>query len=930
VSAGLAVAGGQTPNPILSAPLTQLMPVDPQITVGTLPNGLRYYVRANAKPDKRAELRLVVRAGSVLEDDDQQGLAHLVEHLAFNGTLHFPGQSVQAFLSSVGMSFGADANAATTFDTTTYRLRVPTDNPVVLDRALLVLEDWAHGVSFDDAAIEKERGVVMEEWRLHLGAAERVTDKAIQAELAGSRYADRLPIGKTEIIQHGSADRLRQFYRDWYRPDLMAVVVVGDFDRAAVEALVKKHFAPLSGPAAPRPRPAFDVPDHAGTTYVIATDKETTASSVQIESLLPLHELTTVGAYRQKIVDRLFTGILNARYAEITQRPDAPFVLAAASRGFFTTRTRDMASLRALVAGDDIDRALDALLAENERVARFGFTATELDRQKQNTLRSYEGLQTENVNRESASRADEYIRNFLEQETLPTIADEYALQRRFLSQITLAEVNALARDWFPDRNRFVIVTAPDKAGVAAPNQAKLAAVIAAEPKKDLKPYVDTVDARPLLDTTPRPGTVVKTAIHAAEGVTEWELSNGARVVLAPTTLKEDEIVFRATSPGGTSLASDADYFAASLAAVVVSAGGVGRWSTTDLRKELTGRIASASPVIGDLEEGLSGSSSRRDLETLLQLVYMRFTQPRADPAVFAAVITQSKAMLANLAASPDLAFTRALSSALSQDHPRLRPPTEASFDQLRLDTSLAFYRDRFADAGGFTFVFAGSFDVPTMRPLVERYLGSLPSTRRRETWRDVGVRTPPGIVEKTVEQGVEPKSRVAIVFTGPLAYDEPHHVALEAMSIVLQSRLVATIREQLGGTYSITTEQTTHKFPRPEYEITIQWTCDPERTAGLAARVLQEVAAVKALQLSEWQMGIIRDALQKDFETNSQRNGFLAAQMTRAVQAGEDVTEVWHRPEAYRQLTAAAIHETAQTTLDLNRYVKVVLMPEKK
>jgi zinc protease len=528
----------------------QPMPVDPAITMGRLPNAMRYYVRANPRPEKRAELRLVVRAGSILEDDDQQGLAHFVEHMAFNGTKQFPKQDIIAFIESLGMRFGADLNAYTSFDETVYMLQVPTDKPGTLDRAMSILEDWARNITFDPVEVEKERGVVMEEWRLRRGAGARMTDKLFPVLLQGSRYADRLPIGKTEVIQNAKTEQLKRFYQDWYRPDLMAVVAVGDFDPASMETLVKNHFGSLPPSAAPRPRPVYDVPDHASAIYAVVTDKEMTSTSVEIDTLMRSREQGSVEVYRQKTIDRLFSSMLNARLAEVAQRPDAPFMMAFVGRGSFLARTKDQVSLSAMVKEDGIERGIDALLAEAERVSRFGFTATELDRQKTAVLRSYEQMVAQKTSRESASRAAEYIRNFLMGETLPGADNEYALHQRFLPTVTLDEVNKLAKDWFAETNRRVVVTAPDKPGLVIPDQTRLATVIASASKKEVTPYVDTVATAVLLDRVPSPGAVVKTSTNDAMNITEWELANGARVVLKPTPFKEEEILFRAWSPGG--------------------------------------------------------------------------------------------------------------------------------------------------------------------------------------------------------------------------------------------------------------------------------------------------------------------------------------------------------------------------------------------
>ena len=913
--------------------LSQPMPVDPEALVGTLPNGLRYYVRNNGKPAHRAELRLVVKAGSALEDDDQQGLAHFVEHMEFEGTRHFPRQSILEFLSSLGLSIGPDANAATSYDDTQYTLRVPTDVPGVLDRGLLILEDWAQGASFEQSGIDHERGIVLSEWRMHLGAGERTQDKIRRVQLEGSRYADRPPIGKPDIIQKAQREQLTRFYRDWYRPDLMAVIVVGDVDRAEAEAMIKAHFSSLTNPSPERPRPAFDVPEHPGTRYAIVTDKETTATAVELSDLRPARNQSSVGGYRDVMRDQLFAAMLGSRLDELTQSANPPFLRAAADRGLFPTpRTKDEAILQALVASDGIARGLESLVTELQRVARFGFTATELARAKQAMMLGYERVVTESPDRESTSRADEYTRNFLQGEALPTIWQELAFHRRFMPGITLAEINELAADWFPDRNRLVVVSAPEAAGVPLPGEAELAAVVRAASAKRLEPYVDAAAAQSLMETPPPRGRIVKTTVRADAGITEWTLSNGATVVLKPTTLKEDQILFRASAPGGTSLASDADFISARVADAVVPAGGVGAFSAVTLDKILTGKAVGVTPFIDEMDQGMAGGSTPQDVETMFQLLYLRFTQPRADPTAFAAMASQAKGLLANQMASPDVVFNQALDAALSRNSPRRQPETPATVGQWNLDTSMAFYKARFADASNFTFVFVGSFTPEMLKPLVETYVASLPATHARETWKDVGITPPGGIVNKTVEKGIAPKSEVAIVFTGPFEYDDAHRLALRAMALVLQSRLLETIRQELGGTYSITANESTDKFPRPAYSVRIDWTCDPARTEDLVRRVFQEIEFVKNTPLESGHVGLIREALQREFEANSQDNAYFLRQISGRYEDGDaaNVAAVVNLPDRIAALTGSAIRQAAQTYLDTSRYVKVTLMPAGK
>lgn len=926
---GVCLAGPQT-QLIRAQTLSDPMPVDPQITIGTLPNGIRYYIRANKKPEKRAELRLVIKAGSILEDDDQQGLAHLVEHMAFNGTKNFPKNETIRFMESLGMRFGADVNAYTNFDETVYTLTVPTDKPEMMDKAMLILEDWAHRVSFDSAETEKERGVVMEEWRLGQGANMRMLQKIFPVILKGSRYADRLPIGKPEIIQKANLERIKQFYRDWYRPDLMAVVAVGDFDKAAMEQTIKKHFGSIPAATKPRPRQQFDVPDRAETAYAIATDKEAGATVVQLLTLLPSREDKTVGDYRQKTVDNLFASMLTARFSEMMQQPNAPFFNAGAGRGAFFARTKDVAFLSALVKDDGIERGLDALLTEAERVSRFGFTATELERQRQDTLRTYEQYALETENTESASRANEYVRNFLDNEPLPSPADEYALHKRFLPAITLDEINKLAREWFPDRNRMVIVQAPEKAGVTIPDQTKLAAVLKSAAAKDLKAYVDAASGAILLDSAPKAGGVIRTTAKESIGITELELSNGAKVILKPTTFKEDEILFRASSPGGTSLAGDSDYIPASWATHVVTSGGLGKFNVVDLQKMMAGKIASANPYISEVQEGLSGNSSKKDLELLFQLIYLRFTQPRADATAFDVQATQIKALLANQSAVPEFNFAKELQAARYQNHPRRQVPTAETIDQWNLEKSMAFYRERFADASDFTFVFVGSFDLPTIKPLIEKYLASLPSLRRKESWKDVGVRTPTDIVVRKIERGVEPKSLTAIVFSGPFEYNAPNRSAIRAMTEILQRRLLGTLREELGGTYSVSAAPSYEKFPNQTYAITVSFGSAPDRTEALIKRVFEEIESFKTNGPTEQQLKDQKETLLREFETSIKLNSYLVRQISSRYEVGEDVAGLWMIPDHYQKIDKATIQQAAKTYLNTSRYVAVKLFPEKK
>ncbi len=909
--------------------LDQKIPVDPKISVGVLENGLRYYIRENKEPENRADLRLVVNAGSVLEDEDQLGLAHMVEHMAFNGSQHFPKQKLVDFMESIGMRFGPDLNAFTSFDETIYMLTIPMDSSEILETSFLILEDWANGLSFEDEAIDKERGVIVEEWRLDRGAAARMRDEQLPILLQGSRYAERLPVGTKESIENFKHDALRRFYRDWYRPDLMAVIAVGDFDRARIEELVKKHFAGIPRTAGARPRPTYAVPDHQETLFAIATDKEERNSTVAVYHKLPLRDQSTVGAYRQMLVERLFNSMLNDRFTEITQKPGSPFLAAVSSEGRFVG-SKEVYVLSALVEEGGIEKGLRALYAEGERVARHGFTATELDRQKSEMMRVFERAFTERETSDSSTYAEEFTRSFLEAEPIPGIEYEYELHKQFLPGITLEEINRLAGEWMTDINRVIMINAPDKPGVPIPDEVELLAVLAGVKAAEIAPYEDTTTVAPLMPELPKPGEIVSTRVIEEAGVTEWELSNGVRVVLKPTNYKEDEILVQAISEGGISLASDENLIPANTADNVVAAGGLDGFSAIDLQKNLAGKAVFIRPTIGELEEGLTGNASPKDAETLFQLIYLTFTAPRPDPAVFEVLKTQLKAFLENRTKSPEVVFSDTLRKTLQRDHPRFRPMTVEEIPEMDLEKSMAFYRNRFADASDFTFIFVGNLDMEKLKPLACRYLASLPSLDRKETWKNWRIPPPEGVVKRTIEKGVEPKSLTAIVFSGPYQNSLENNNALRAACTILEIRLRKLLREELSGTYGVNVQPSYSKIPREEYRVSIDLGADPKRIDELAADIFQEIEKLKTEGPDDKEVADVRTAEFRQYETSSKQNGWWLSQLAERYRLGEDLMELLTFPDSLDLLTKDVVRDAARTYFDTENYVQVTLYPEKR
>ena len=921
----------QTPNqqPAAAPSLTTALPIDPKVKVGTLPNGIRYYIRQNKKPEKRAELRLVVNAGSVLENDNQLGLAHFIEHMAFNGTTHFKKNDLVKYLQSIGVRFGADLNASTDFDETVYILPIPTDTARIVEQAFTILEDWAHGQLLDSAEVTNERGVVREEWRLGKGAGDRMLHQWLPIALRGSKYAERLPIGNEQSIMTATPARLRSFYNNWYRPDLEAVIAVGDFDPSAIEAQIKRHFSGLKMPANPPKRVAPIIPPNKEPLIAVASDKEATGSDVELMFKLPAEKTKTVGDYRRDLMERLYMSMLNQRLEEISQKPDAPFLGAGASKGSFIGRTTEAFTLGANVKDGGIDRGLEALLAEAKRVDQFGFLQSELDRAKQNLLRGYERAYAERDKTQSASFVQEYVGNYLNGEPIPGIDYEYKLTQQLVPEIRLADVNKMASNWITDDNRVIIAQSPQKDGVKIPTAAELLAVFDQAAKTPVTAYTENLSGEALMDAVPTPGRIVGEKLIPAIGTTEWTLSNGIRVYVKPTDFKDDEIVFNASSPGGTSLAADSNFMSAAFASQVVGLSGIGKFSAIDLGKKMAGKAVRVNAAIGETSEGLGGQASPKDLETLFQLIYLDFTAPRLDTSAYQAFKNQAAPYLANRGVDPDEVFSDTVQVTMAQHNVRARPLTAATFAEINPEKALEFYRNRFADASDFVFAFVGNIDTTAMKPLVEKYLASLPTLNRKESFRDNGVRPPTGVVERVVRKGVEPKANTLIEFTGACQYTPETRFAIRAMMEVVQIRLDETLREQLGGAYSPSSGGSCGRTPRQEYSINIQFNSAPDNVEKLTKSVFAIIDSLKTTGPKASDVAKVKEQLIRQREVEVKQNGYWAANLVGRDQAGEDVSGLL---AAYDKmvsgLTAAQIQDAVKKYFNTENYARFVLLPQ--
>ena len=896
-----------TPTPMPTEPVEpeteveEPLDFDPMVVRGTLSNGLSYYIRHNEEPRERAQIALAVKAGSVLEEENQRGLAHLVEHMAFNGTERFAKQEIIEYIESIGSTFGPDLNAYTGFDETLYFLEIPTDDPEITENAFQILSDWAYAISFDPEEVELERGVVLEEWRLSQGFNSRLQDNLLSLLFGSSRYADRAPIGLTEIIENAPVESLIDYYERWYRPDLMAVVAVGDFDIVEMEAKVKQHFAPspegeaYQERAAVAPyteRPTFDVPSYDETRIEVFTDSESPGSQfILIRNLAP-DKGQDLSAFRRYVVESLAFMMLDARLFERTQSADPPYLWAGSGRSAYV-ESLDILTFQAWVEPDGIETGLGAVLEEMQRVRQHGFTESELAREKSNLLSSIESAYKQREQTSSGALVDEYVAHFFSGTPVPGIEAEWELYQELLPQISLAEFGEVAESWTQSGNTGLLVVRPEETESSSGTNLAAASLAQIEGARALQvdAYEDDVGDVPLLATIPTPGSITAEEQIESIDAVKWTLSNGITVIAKQTDFKNDEVVFRSFSSGGHSLASDDDHFSALHAAQLVSESGAGPHDSVTLDKLLAGIRVSVSPYIGELFEGFGGSASPEDMETLFQLITLHAAEPRIDPASFSNYESRLRSVAEFNAAEPDSVLFDTVNALLAQNHFRARPLSVELLEELSMERAEAVYADRFADLSDSTFVFVGAFDWDDLRSLTATYLASLPSTARAEQWHDHGIDPPPGLVDHAVYSGTEPRSNTLVLFAGDMEWSRQEALTLNVVGEVLGIRLRERVREQLGGTYSIGVSASGSSLPDPEYLAYVIFGSDPTRVEELFAEVIAEVDWLREGGEQSY-LDTVKELLSTSRQEDLRDNGFWLGQIQSATQRGESFSEI--------------------------------------
>ena len=876
----LPVQGQAVSDTVMEAapdPMAEELPMDPQVRYGKLENGLTYYIRQNAKPENRVMLQLAVNAGSICETEEQRGLAHFTEHMLFNGTKNFPKNELVDFLQKTGVRFGGDINAYTSFDETVYMLEIPTDKEGMLESGFQVLEDWAHQASMETQAIEDERGVIIEEWRMGLGAQDRMRKKIFPVIFGNSLYSERLPIGTIENLKTFKPEYIRQFYKDFYRPDLQAVIVVGNVDPDYAEQMVKKHFGKLRNPDNEKAREYVEIPDNAEPIFTVATDKEATSSLIEVYIKHPSKAMKTVGDYREHLLSILGSYMFNSRLSELTQDPACPAVMINMGEGNLVRKT-DILAVSAMTKPGQIGETFRLMLQEIARVDQYGFVNTELDRAKQSVLSMLQNQLNEAQNRLSPQLASAYVNHFLHGDAEPGIEIEAALVQALLPGISVDEVSRYIQNQITDDNMLVIVNAPDKDDVSVPDEAELASIYSESRNEKVDPYVDRVSMEPLLELEPKPAAGAEiVAEDTVMGVTKVRLSNGIMVTLMPTELQNDEILMSAYAPGGISTADDADYISAMFAGMIQGESGLGKFDKTELDKQLTGKTVSYSLDMGDLTVQARGSSSVKDFETMLQLNYLSMTQPRKDGRATESFLSKMKAQMRFLVNNPMIFFMDTLAKVYSNHDPRMIViPTMAQLNSVDSNKVYDFYCSQVADPGAFRYYMVGNFDIDDeFLSMLETYIGSLPSKGSEPAWVDRSVPMNKKTVDIKVAKGSDEQGMAGIVFRSAIKWDNmKEREALTYFKDIMEIKMLETIREKMGGVYSPMIEMSISHFPKAEVEFTVMFGCDPNRADSLAMAVFAEMESIMKEGPLAGDVAKVQELHKRNFENSIQKNNF--------------------------------------------------------
>lgn len=916
------------------------IPVDKDVRIGHLDNGLTYYIRHNALPEHRVEFHIAQKVGSILEEPQQRGLAHFLEHMAFNGTKNFPGDEkglgIVQWCETKGIKFGVNLNAYTSVDQTVYRIsNVPTDDQSVVDSCLLILHDWSNAVLLSDKEIDKERGVIHEEWRSRNSGIMRLYTEAQAVMYPGDKYADCMPIGSIDVIDNFPYQAIRNYYAKWYRPDLQGIIIVGDIDVDQMEAKIKSVFADVKKPVNPAERVYYPVADNQEPLVYIGKDKEIDDPTIEIyfkQDPTPDSIKGNMAYLLQQYMLSMTTSMLNSRLNELRQSANPPFIYAGCYYGnYFLAQTKDAFTLSISSKAEGINEALKAGLTELERVRRYGFTESEYERARANYLQRLESAYNEREKTKNDSYVNEYINHFLMAEPIPGIEFEYTTMNQIAPNIPVMAINQAIQQGglLPDNNQVVFIAAPEKEGIVCPTKEEVIAQL--KGMKDLKveAYVDKVSNEPLMKEAPKGGKIVSENTNAIYGTTELTLSNGVKVYIKKTDFKADEIQMKGVSLGGTSLFPDNDKLEMSYLNSVIQAGGLGNFSKVDLTKMLAGKKVSVNAAVGANTEGITGSCSPKDFETMMQLTYLSFTAPRKDMDAFASLKSRIKAQLESAESNPLSSINDTIQKMMYGYHPRYFSMKPEMVDQINYDRIIEMYKDRFADASDFRFFLVGNVDIEKVKPLIEQYLGALPSTGRKETFRDNHMDIAKGMLENTyAKEQQTPMATVFMLYSGKCKYDLKDNLLMSFLTQALDMVYTEEVREKEGGTYGVSSYGQLSKHPNEKFMLQIVYQTDPAKKDHLNGIIDAQMKKMASEGPTEEHLQKIKEYMLKKYKDNQKENGYWLNNLDEYFYTGVDYTQGYE--EAVNSITVKDVQKFAADLVNQGNKITVVMtVPEK-
>lgn len=898
---------------------TQALPLDPQLRTGKLPNGFTYYIRKNKTPEKRVMMYLAVKAGSILETDQQRGVAHFIEHMSFNGTKHFPKKALSEYLEKSGVRFGADINATTLPDETVYQLPLPSDNPELLSNGLQMMRDWAQDANIEPEDVERERHVILEERRVRQGITQRLQEQTISLYTNQSRYGSRLPIGTEEVLLKVTPEEILSFYKDWYRPNLQALLVVGDIDVDQMEKEIKAKFSDLKNPEKEKERTVYRAELTGKNQYMQFIDPELGGVSLEIVMKQKGNTVITAADYRAELLKNLFAQMLAARFRQMPLVGVAPIM--GGLNSFYVNITTKPA---------EMEPALKSVWLELRKIEEQGFTEAELDRMKKSYLLKLSESLQEKDKTASEILIKPYLQNFLIGSAAAGIAKEYELTNELLPEISLKEVNAMMKAYLKQTDRDIVVKSSAINKVFLPTEAAIQTWIEDVYAQNLPPYVDDVLSLPLLKKEPKAGKITAIEDVTQAGLQKITLSNGVKVILKKTDFQNNQVLFKGFSEGGASLSSDEDYQNAVSAANIIAAGGAGNYDALQLGKLFAGKQVQLIPFILDNYQGFSGSTTKEDLPATLELMYAYFTEPRKSEEAYQTLIGRTREAFANKANDPNQVFADTVNLVLASNHVRRRPQSMAKIASINLDKALKIYQERFADASGFTFVFVGNIEEKTIKPLLEKYLGSLPATGRKEKARDLGINIPSGHIAKTVYHGATQKASVMMVYAGGFNYNFENTLQMNALADALNISLNKRLRDQEGGTYTPNVQMSMTKYLKNRFSLTVSFDCAPQNVEKLIASAQDEVNKMKVNGPSAENLQKFKVARKLSLQTGSTNNNFWLDYLLGQEMNKEPLTEFYNYDAVLNKITVKSVQQAAATFIQDKNYIRLVLMPEKK